>query len=52
MSISQDEWSNLIYLKGQYMDVNNGNLLSMVSLPDFNLNKRQDIKDKKYINNT
>ena len=32
------------------MDVNNGNLLSMVSLPDFNLNKRQDIKDKKYIN--
>ena len=32
------------------MKVNNGNLLSMVSLPDFNLNKRQDIKDKKYIN--
>mgnify|MGYP003966118463 FL=1 len=26
VSISQDEWSNLIYLKGQYMDVNNGNL--------------------------
>ena len=32
------------------MDVNNGNLLSMVSLPDFNLNKRQRIKDKNYIN--
>jgi cell division protein FtsI (penicillin-binding protein 3) len=32
------------------MDVNNGNLLSMVSLPDFNLNKRQRIDDKNYIN--
>jgi len=32
------------------MNVNNGNLLSMVSLPDFNLNKRQRIKDKNYIN--
>jgi cell division protein FtsI (penicillin-binding protein 3) len=32
------------------MDVNNGNLLSLVSLPDFNLNKRQRIKDKNYIN--
>ena len=32
------------------MDVNSGNLLSMVSLPDFDLNKRQNIKDKNYIN--
>ena len=32
------------------MDVNNGNILSMVSLPDFNLNKRQDIQDVNYIN--
>jgi len=32
------------------MEVNNGNILSMVSLPDFNLNKRQNIEDKKYIN--
>ena len=32
------------------MDVNNGNILSMVSLPDFDLNKRKDIKDVNYIN--
>ena len=32
------------------MDVNNGDILSMVSLPDFNLNKRQDIKDLRFIN--
>ena len=32
------------------MDVNNGNILSMVSLPDFNLNKRETIKDVNYIN--
>ena len=32
------------------MDVNNGEVISMVSLPDFNLNKREDIKDKIYIN--
>ena len=32
------------------MNVNNGNILSMVSLPDFNLNKRAEIKDVKYIN--
>ena len=32
------------------MDVNNGEILSMVSLPDFDLNKRQNIKDKNYIN--
>ena len=32
------------------MDVNNGNILSMVSLPDFDLNKREKINDVKYIN--
>jgi len=32
------------------MNVNNGEILSMVSLPDFNLNKREDIKDVNYIN--
>ncbi len=32
------------------MDINNGNILSMVSLPDFDLNKREKITDKKYIN--
>ena len=32
------------------MDVNNGNILSMVSLPDFNLNKRETIKNVNYIN--
>ncbi len=32
------------------MNVNNGEILSMISLPDFNLNKRQDIKDVNYIN--
>jgi cell division protein FtsI (penicillin-binding protein 3) len=32
------------------MNVNNGEILSMVSLPDFNLNKREAIKDVNYIN--
>ena len=32
------------------MDVNNGNILSMVSLPDFDLNKRKKINDTKFIN--
>jgi len=32
------------------MDVNNGKILSMISLPDFDLNKREDIKDVNYIN--
>jgi cell division protein FtsI (penicillin-binding protein 3) len=32
------------------MDVNNGEIISMVSLPDFNLNKRETIKDVNYIN--
>ena len=32
------------------MDINTGNILSMVSLPDFDLNKREKINDIKYIN--
>ena len=32
------------------MDVNSGEIFSMVSLPDFNLNKRATIKDVNYIN--
>ena len=32
------------------MNVNNGEILSMVSLPDFNLNRRESIKDVNYIN--
>jgi cell division protein FtsI (penicillin-binding protein 3) len=32
------------------MDVNNGEIISMVSLPDFNPNKRETIKDVNYIN--
>ena len=32
------------------MNVNNGEILSMVSLPDFDLNKRETINDVNYIN--
>ena len=32
------------------MDINNGNILSMVSLPDYDLNKRERVDDVKYIN--
>ena len=32
------------------MNVNNGNILSLVSLPDFNPNERQDITDVNFIN--
>ena len=32
------------------MNVNNGEILSLVSLPDFNLNERISIIDKNYIN--
>ena len=32
------------------MDVNNGDILSLVSLPNFNINQRTAIKDKKFIN--
>ena len=32
------------------MNVNNGDIISLVSLPNFNINQRETIKDKKYIN--
>ena len=32
------------------MDVNNGEVISLVSLPNFNINKREKITDKNYIN--
>ena len=32
------------------MNVDSGDILSLVSLPNFNINKRLDIKDKKYTN--
>ena len=32
------------------MDVNNGDILSLVSLPNFNINKRLAVEDKKYTN--
>ena len=32
------------------MDVNNGDILSLVSLPNFNINERLVVKDKKYTN--
>ncbi len=32
------------------MNVNNGDIISLISLPDFNLNRRKDIKDVKYMN--
>ena len=32
------------------MDVNNGEILSLVSLPNFNINMREKIVDKNYIN--
>ncbi len=32
------------------MDANNGEVLSLVSLPDFNINKRTDLKDKALMN--
>ena len=35
---------------GLLMDVNTGEVLSLVSLPNFNINKREKIIDKNYIN--
>ena len=32
------------------LDVNNGDIISLVSLPNFNINQRTVIKDKKFIN--
>ena len=33
------------------MDVNNGDIISLVSLPNFNINQRSAIKDEKFIQN-
>ena len=35
---------------GILMNINNGEILSLVSVPDFNLNNRKDISDLNYIN--
>ena len=35
---------------GILMNINNGEILSLVSVPDFDLNSRKDIKDINYIN--
>ena len=32
------------------MNVNNGDIISLVSLPNYNINQREEIKDKKFIN--
>ena len=32
------------------MNVENGEVLSLVSLPNFDINLREDVKDKKYMN--
>ena len=32
------------------MNVNNGEILYLVSLPNYNINLREDLKDEKYIN--
>ena len=32
------------------MDVNTGDIISLVSLPDFNINLRADVIDEKYLN--
>ena len=46
-------FSNIFHYKGSaaiLMDINNGEILSMVSLPDFDLNKREKIFDPNFIN--
>ncbi len=46
-------FNNVFQTKGSaavLMNIDNGNILSLVSLPDFDPNKRESIKDKNYIN--
>ena len=46
-------FNNIFQTKGSaavLMNIDNGNILSLVSLPDFDPNKREHIKDKNYIN--
>ena len=45
--------NHIVQTKGSaavLMNIHNGNILSLVSLPDFNPNKRENIKDENYIN--
>jgi len=47
------KFNNVFKTKGSaaiLMNIDNGNILSLVSLPDFDPNKRENIKDKNYIN--
>ncbi len=47
------KFNNIFQTKGSaavLMNIDNGNILSLVSLPDFDPNKRESIKDKNYIN--
>ena len=47
------KFNNIFQSKGSaavLMNIDNGNILSLVSLPDFNPNKRENIKDENYIN--
>jgi cell division protein FtsI (penicillin-binding protein 3) len=47
------EYQEIFKSKGSasiLMNVNNGNILSIISLPDFNPNKRQNITDVNFIN--
>ena len=46
-------FNNVFQTKGSaavLMNIDNGNILSLVSLPDFDPNKRENITDKNYIN--
>ena len=40
----------LLAVAALLMDVNNGDIISLVSLPNFNINQRTAINDKKFIN--
>ncbi len=47
------KYQNIFNSKGSaaiLMNINNGNILSLISLPDFNPNKRQNITDVNFIN--
>ena len=48
--IKAKEFFNYLGSTSILMDVNTGEILSMISLPDFDLNKRESIKDVNYIN--
>ena len=51
LSKSEDIFQN-IGSAAILMDINDGNILSMVSLPDFDLNKREKINDVKSVSYT